>query len=445
MDDLSIVIPVNHGDESWRGLVEGLLKMRSAFEILLVGPDFHERTSDDSRLHYVYSEKGRAKQQNTGAIKASKSFVWFLHADSVLSENSLETIEKKLHKKPDAIFFFNLEFLSDGPGLMVLNDIGTYWRSHLFKMPFGDQGFFMARKTFFSLGLYDESAKYGEDHLLIWRAHQRGVEVLPCHKKLFTSARKYEKAGWLVTTIRHVALTYKQAFPELLKYFGQKKKTSAIAIFVKTPGLSTVKSRLAANIGKENAEIFFRLSVKATEAAVIEAIRKSDGKLEAYWAVAEEEAAGLSVWSSLKTIYQGKGELGDRLATVYSALQREHEGVFLMGADLPHIEYQTILQGHLELLASDKFILGETEDGGFYLFGGKRPIEKSVWTSVEYSSEKTSAELVKILGKENFIFLGKKFDIDFVEDLRKLGLYKTEGMLAQQIEVIEAAKTLSHV
>lgn len=445
MDDLSIVIPVNHGDESWRGLVEELLKIRATFEIVLVGPDFHEQTSNDSRLHYVYSEKGRARQQNTGALKTSKSFIWFLHADSVLSERSLETIEKKLTRHPDAIFFFDLEFLSDGPGLMVLNDIGTYWRSHLLKMPFGDQGLFMAKKTFFSLGLFDENAKYGEDHLLIWRAHQRGVEVLPCHKKLFTSARKYEKSGWLTTTVRHVFLTYKQAFPELLKCFGQKKKTAAIAIFVKTPGLSSVKSRLAANIGKENAEEFFRLSVKATEAAVVESIKRSFGEIEAYWAVAEEEAIALPVWSSFKTIYQGKGELGDRLATVYSSLQREHEGVFLMGADLPHIEYQTILEAHTQLLASDKFILGTTEDGGFYLFGGKSPIEKSVWTSVEYSSEKTAGELIQILGREHFSFLDQKFDIDYLEDLRRLADYKIDGMLAQQIEVIKASRSLSSV
>ena len=36
-------------------------------------------------------------------------------------------------------------------------------------------------------------------------------------------------------------------------------------VFVKTPGLSPLKTRLAKGIGKENAESFFKDSVKQTE------------------------------------------------------------------------------------------------------------------------------------------------------------------------------------
>lgn len=445
MNDLSIIIPVKNKDESWPELVNELLNNHSNFEIIVVGPDFENTKSDDPRLRYLYSKQGRALQLNLGAAKATKSNLWFLHADSKLSNRTLQKVEEKLKDKPEAIFFFDLNFLPDGPRLMVLNSIGAYWRSHLLKMPFGDQGFFMARKTFFSLGLFDENALYGEDHLFIWKAHQRGVDVFPAYAELFTSARKYRNFGWLTTTTRHIILTYKQAFPQWLKYLRLRKRnkqTTAIAIFVKTPGISPVKSRLAETIGKEKAEEFFRLSIKATEALVVEAIKKSEGKIEAYWAVAEKDTLQNPLWNSFNTIYQGSGQLGERLATIYSKLQKKHKRVFLIGADLPHLDYRTLLRAQFKLKSSTEYVLGETDDGGFYLFGGRGIIERAIWNSIPYSSEETSSTLIQKLGKSNFTLLDKNFDIDYKKDLERLLTMEFENLLPEQLEVINWLKPI---
>jgi glycosyltransferase A (GT-A) superfamily protein (DUF2064 family) len=443
MNNLSIIIPVKSLEDSWQELVTQLLSLPGDFEIIIVGPDFQNKKSDNPRVRYEFSKQGRARQQNIGAKIATKTFIWFLHADSRLSNRSLQVIEEKLKIQPEAIFFFDLNFMPDGPRLMILNTIGAYWRSHLLKMPFGDQGFFMARSTFFSLGLFDENALYGEDHLLVWKAHQRGIEVLPAYAELFTSARKYRNFGWLTTTSRHIILTYKQAIPQLLTYLRSRKKkkfTTAIAIFVKTPSVSQVKSRLASAIGKEKAEEFFLLSIKATEALVTEAITKSGGQIEAYWAVAEKETLHHPLWNSFKTIYQGNGELGERLATVYSKLQKKHRRVFLIGADLPQLDYKTLLRAQFKLTSASRYVLGESDDGGFYLFGGRGVIERSVWNSIPYSSGETSSTLVQKLGKSNFIFLEKNFDIDYLEDLERLLAYPQEELLPEQITVIEWIK-----
>ncbi len=443
MNDLSIVIPVKFQDDCWQDLVTELLSLPGEFEIILVGPDFDNKKSDSPRIRFEYCKEGRARQQNHGAQVASKTFVWFLHADSRLSNRPIQKIEEKLKENSEAIYFFDLNFLTDGPRLMILNSIGAYLRSHILKMPFGDQGFFLARRTFFSLGMFDEAARYGEDHLFIWKAHYRRVPVIPANAELFTSARKYKNIGWITTTFRHVVLTYKQAIPQLIKVIRSKNKrkfTTAIAIFVKTPGASPVKSRLAADIGIEKAEEFFKLSLKATEAAVIEAIKKSDGKIEAYWAVAEKDQLTNPLWNSFKTIPQGSGELGERLATIYSKLQKRHKKVFLIGADLPHLDYKTLLRAFYKLTSSSEYVLGETEDGGFYLFGGRRIIERAIWNSIPYSSDQTSAALINKLGKGNFLFLEPNFDIDYKVDLEKLVDYPTETLLKEQLDVIYWAK-----
>jgi rSAM/selenodomain-associated transferase 1 len=443
MNDLSIVIPVKSGDQAWRELLADLSAFSADFEVILVGPDFIEFKSEDPRIKYVYCKQGRALQLNHGASVATKANIWFLHADSRLSNRSIQKVEENLKASPDAIFFFDLNFLPDGPRIMFLNAIGAYWRSHLLKMPFGDQGFFMRRKTFFALGMFNENAKYGEDHLFIWRAHQRGVDVLPAYAELFTSARKYKNIGWVTTTTRHVFLTYKQAFPEWIKLIqtrNKKKWTSAIAIFVKTPEVSEIKTRLAATIGEQNAIEFYELSLKATQAVVMEAIKKSDGKLEAYWAVAEKDQLDNSHWNSFKTISQGTGDLGDRLATVYSKLQQKHRKVFLIGADSPQINYKTLLKAEFKLISSSNYILGETIDGGFYLFGARGIIERANWKAIPYSSDETAAMLVQKFGKSQAIFLDKMFDIDYVEDLWNLGEYATEELLPEQIAIIEWSK-----
>ncbi|RPJ70307.1 MAG: DUF2064 domain-containing protein, partial [Alphaproteobacteria bacterium] len=295
------------------------------------------------------------------------------------------------------------------------------------------------------LGMFDENAKYGEDHLLVWRAHQRGIEVLPAFAELFTSARKYRNSGWVTTTSRHIFLTYKQALPQLLIYLrsrNKKKRTTAIAIFVKTPGISSVKTKLAKSIGKKEAEEFFHLSLRATESLVIEAIKKSEANIEAYWAVAEKETLTHPLWNSFKVVHQGDGELGERLARVYSELQKKHKRVFLIGADLPHLNYKTLLRANRKLISSRDFILGKTDDGGFYLFGGRQVISTKIWNSIPYSSNDTSAELVQVLGKQNFIFLDQNFDIDYVEDLERLSHLPTEGLLPEQIAVINWVKNL---
>ncbi|MEA9358431.1 DUF2064 domain-containing protein [Bacteriovorax sp. PP10] len=444
MDNLSVIIPVKSQDHCWEDLVNKLLSFEGKFEIILVGPDFKNMKSKTTRVRFEFCEQGRARQLNYGAQLATRKFLWFLHADSQLTNNSLQKIEEKILENNEAIYYFDLKFLQDGPSYMNLNNLGTYLRSHLLKMPFGDQGFFMAKSTFFSLGQFNQNAPYGEDHLLIWKAHQRQVEVLPAETTLYTSARKYQKNGWFKTTTRHLFLTYKQAAPEWLKCFTQKNKkrpTTAVAIFVKTPGVSTVKSRLAAHIGKDKAEEFFKLSLKATETVVMEAISKSEGSIEAYWAVAEPEQLSHPLWDSFKTVSQGTGDLGQRLDTVYAELQKKHDSVFLIGADLPHLNYELILNAQKLINSASPYVLGKTEDGGFYLFGGKNEISSSTWNSVAYSTEHTSADLIKSLGNSNFSFLDENFDIDNFQDLKNLSSYTKENLLSDQRIIINWAKT----
>ena len=70
----------------------------------------------------------------------------------------------------------------------------------------------------------------------------------------------------------------------------------ALVVFVKTPGLSPVKTRLAKGIGSENAKTFFVKSVKAVESIAHRILKNNDVDCHPHWAVAENDGLSHELW-----------------------------------------------------------------------------------------------------------------------------------------------------
>ncbi len=231
LEKLSVVIPVGPREEAWRELLTDLAVLPSHAEIIISGAtlepkDFRSVVRSAGLVQNVKwfkSPKGRAKQLNVGAYKAHGDFLWFVHADSRISHATIQSLKKSLAKNENAIHFFNLLFLSDGPALTRINSIGVWIRSRLLRLPFGDQGLCVPKAVFGMLGGFDEEAAYGEDHLFIWHAKRKRIPLVCTGGWLFTSARKYRKEGWGTTTTHHALLTAKQAIPEL--FYLLKERT----------------------------------------------------------------------------------------------------------------------------------------------------------------------------------------------------------------------------
>jgi hypothetical protein len=230
LDDLSIVIPIGAGESAWKALLSDLKDLPASAEVLLVGVDVEPKEFQHYAaftlpvtVRWLQSEPGRARQLNCGAETATCSFLWFLHADSRVEPEILDRLEDALRNSCDAIHYFDLAFQPDGPRLTGINAWGANFRSRLFHLPFGDQGFCLAKHTFRELGRFDETAKYGEDHLLIWKAHRKKVSVRPVAATLTTSARKYQQQGWLWLTCVHLWRTGRQALPQLARLLMDRK------------------------------------------------------------------------------------------------------------------------------------------------------------------------------------------------------------------------------
>jgi len=186
----------------------------------------------------------------------------------------------------------------------------------------------------------------------------------------------------------------------------------AIAIFVKTPGLSPIKTRLGRDLGQRVAEEWHRRA-----AACVGTCAGATG-LPVYWAVAEPDGMQHPLWKILPRIIQGEGGLGARMARVHTEIVQRHGGGILIGADLPQIEPRHLMAAAHRLDASDaRHVLGPARDGGFWLFAANRSLPAVTWESVEYSRDATAKRFITAVDAPCWEMLEHMTDLDRVDDL----------------------------
>ncbi len=196
------------------------------------------------------------------------------------------------------------------------------------------------------------------------------------------------------------------------------KKPGALAIMVKTPGLSPVKSRLAVGIGEMAAQTFHMKSSYSVAASMQGAARILD--LQPFFAIAESDAVGIPLWRSMPNLFQGEGGLGQRMHKIYTNLQKSHGHVILLGADTPQLEIADLISAAqwISNTQETRFAFGPAKDGGFWLFGGNAPLPLSLWTDVEYSQPTTGTEFRSKLTPLGHLQIHRTLnDVDVMEDL----------------------------
>lgn len=207
---LAIIIPAGPGDRAWRSLLPRLAPLADAAEIVISACEPRPSGPAVAGVRWLTGPAGRAGQLNRGAAACSAPVLWLLHADS---RPGTAALDAAMRFAGDAsanaratIGWFDLAF-DDGPRLAQLNARGANLRSALFGLPFGDQGWIVARGVFDELGGFDPGFGRGEDLDFIVRARHLGVGLTRIGVPLATSARRYREHGWLRTTLAHLWLT----------------------------------------------------------------------------------------------------------------------------------------------------------------------------------------------------------------------------------------------
>lgn len=147
----------------------------------------------------IEAARGRARQMNVGAARASGDALVFVHADTIVPPTFARDIEGALADREIVGGRFGVR-LDDSHPLCVL--IGTLisLRSRISRTGTGDQAIFVRKKIFESLGGFPD-LPICED-LDFTRRLKRAGRVACLRSKVTTSARRWRTGGIMRTVLR---------------------------------------------------------------------------------------------------------------------------------------------------------------------------------------------------------------------------------------------------
>ena len=164
-----------------------------------------------------------------------------------------------------------------------------------------------------------------------------------------------------------------------------------VLVFARQPVIGTVKTRLAADIGRVEALRFYR----ATLARLLRRLA-SDRTWQTMLAVTPDRACrAMARTFRVPAIPQGAGDLGMRMRR---AAERQPGPALIVGSDVPDLQARH-LRAALAALRRHDFVFGPAADGGYWLagFGNRRPAG-SVMLDVRWSTSAALADTIRSAG-----------------------------------------------
>jgi rSAM/selenodomain-associated transferase 2 len=205
----SIIVPVLHEAEGINDFIGHLrqLDLEKMSEIIVVDGAPEKDTLHaihDDTITKLSSEKGRARQMNTGAFAAKGNILIFLHADTELPLRALKRLDEFINRNEYVGGAFDLDIKSDKIIFKVIAFLGSL-RSRLNRIPYGDQAIFMRRDYFNKIGGYKDIPLM-EDVELMRRVKRSGSKILMVNDRVKTSPRRWEEEGLFFCIVRNWAI-----------------------------------------------------------------------------------------------------------------------------------------------------------------------------------------------------------------------------------------------
>lgn len=186
-----------------------------------------------------------------------------------------------------------------------------------------------------------------------------------------------------------------------------------IIVFVRTPELGKVKTRLAKSIGDVSALTIYKLLLKHTETVLHDL---SFDKVVYYSEKVEEN----DFWEARlfeKKLQKG-ADLGERMQHAFeTAFEQGYQKVLIIGSDLFDLKSIHITTA-FEALENHDLTIGPSLDGGYYLLGMKE-LYPAVFKNKKWGTDSILENTLKDLQQQNVKLLEALNDIDTFEDLQQ--------------------------
>lgn len=194
---------------------------------------------------------------------------------------------------------------------------------------------------------------------------------------------------------------------------------TAIIVFAKEPKIGKVKTRLQVDLSENTTLRLYKAFVRDV-LRTVQTIRHADKYL--YYAGAGSSIPFLKGLSkNFKLKRQMGADLGERMCRAALFCKRKgYEKIIIIGTDCVALTGNNIKKAELALNRHD-FVVGPTNDGGYYLIGLKLP-SQSIFANIHWSTDRVLKQTLDNIKKNgsSVRLLGYKDDIDTIEDLNRL-------------------------
>lgn len=202
---ISVIIPTLN-EEHHLSRTLSMLRREHPYEIIVADGGSTDQSLDIAQQadHLVQCDRGRARQMNQGAQKASGDALIFLHADCCLTQGAFLAVKRCLARRSVIAGCFQMQVDASGV-LYRMIDACASIRVKLTGIIYGDQGLFLRRDIFEQIGGFP-NVRFMEDVKISLLLRQLGRTKVLNHT-ITVSARRWQKQGILRQTFRNWTLT----------------------------------------------------------------------------------------------------------------------------------------------------------------------------------------------------------------------------------------------
>lgn len=218
---LSVIIPALNEENTIEATLDALLSGTNT-EIILSDGGSSDKTVELCKkrgITVISSPPGRGPQMNEGAKAAKGGILLFLHADTLLPSGWDKAVRQALNDRKTVGGAFSFALCRSSLVFSCITFMVNA-RSKIFGLPYGDQAIFVRRSIFQKMGGF-KPFPIMEDVAFIRDLRKFGTVIIT-DKAVITSSRRWEKEGWLKTTIRNqilLCLYLSGVSPEKLYHF----------------------------------------------------------------------------------------------------------------------------------------------------------------------------------------------------------------------------------